>query len=353
MFPSVTLAPWELPPDCSVPLTAPADFVFRCQWGFGCRKKQLPETELWFRTMPCNGAFIHYFCDGAMPGNGNWILSDRGTHLPISKAELDGDLLGHLFRSDNDHWFDHIMRVVYFDGTPYGFPGSHRVTVGPDTYCWITSGNPMYFEPDGRRAQFHLPTRRYRTPTRSTTMKNMLFAALNDEGSEARFALNWMQLFYSQQQERLFHFQRGSLLAMQVLLRAVLQSQVGIWQQNQTLFWRTYDESKSPFHHVKGGLGFVPYPSVSGIDEIDVPPRLARWKDTIWSYFMPERDEELFRFAYIARNGNGLIGTIAVEVAPPPSTNVSKPSCSCTTGGGINSPPCCSRARNSNNEFWH
>ena len=319
-MPPFKIAPWELPPDCDAPLVAPADFVFRSRWAFGSRWKwgaKLPETELWFRTVPYKGAFIHYFYDGAHPRNGNWVLSNWDGHVPFSKTKLESNFLEWVFQHDNDRWFDHIMRLVFFDGAPYGFSETHRLTFAPNGSGLLNSGPEMFISVSTQHAHFHSPFNRRRQSARAVTVRNQLFAALNDEHSELRFALSWIHLLPTERKQRRQRFAQGTFAIIQRLLRAALQSQVGIWEKQKPLFWRTHHPKKSqaaPTYAWEGDLTFGDFRTTSSTP--NVGPRLNRWKQVICNYYLPTLEDDWLIFACCVEDTYAP-GVIVVEAAPP------------------------------------
>ncbi len=322
MLPPFKIAPWELPPDCDASLVAPADFVFRSSWQCGVVSSPR-ETEIRVRPVAYKDAFLHFFCDGERERNGNWILSNTGTFHPFSNSELKLEPLISWFQDEGgDLWHESVTRLVFFDGARYGFPGPHSITIAPTSgQCLIRWGTaPFDEEADRNGAMVGSPFTTRKTPARAAMMKNQLFAALDDENSQARFALEWIHLSLRQQQEKVFSLEAGKISEMQTLLRAALQSQTGIWHGNEPLLWRTRDRHKRPpypAHWHNDDLTFARLADFRVSYNFDIPPRLKLWKQVVWSFFAPSVDEELLQFANRNRNGDDATSTIAVEANPP------------------------------------
>jgi hypothetical protein len=259
-------------------------------------------------------AFLHYFCDGERVRNGNWILSNVGIHDPLADYELKAERLESWFREDHDLWFDHIMRLVYFDGAQYGFPGTHYATVNLSGDCRIQLD--VAARRHRKRVRLDSPFKTHQAPARAATVKAQLFAALDDEDSEARFALGWLHLSPSQQKKKLLRLEQETLEPTRQLLRAALQSQAGIWGHNRSLLWRMRNYQEKPFSRLEmhDETLFIQFPTGSGLMEI--PPRLFRWKWAIWNHFISALQNKWLFFALCVR-GWPDVATVEVKANPP------------------------------------
>ncbi len=305
MLPDFALAPWELPPDCDAPLVAPADFVFRYEWGFGLQDFA-SKTETWVRVVLYKDAFIHYFCDGESASDGNWIMSHDGSgYNALLERRQDVKDFESWFQSEV--WLNCICRLVCFDGAPFGFPGIHYITAPPASLCFVRVGTSTSDEFAANCARFSSPFENEITPASSATMKNYLFAALNDERSEVRFALSWIHLSPEKQQLKQLDFERQTLDAMRQLLRAALHTQADIWEKQESLVWETSEIDQRSLRFIRSRR-FV-------VEADDVLSRLERWRQAIWNAFFPNNDEWLL-FAWCVREWQD-IGSVKVEAAPP------------------------------------
>lgn len=294
--PTLTLAPWELPPDCDAPLTAPADFVFRSRWQKGVVINPR-KTEIWLRVVPYRGAFIHYFCDGERPQNGNWVLSNNEDYNPFSTEIRDFNTLKQLFwaRTYMDLWYGSIMRLIYFEGTPYGYPGIYRATIDAGSRGLISSNtDPLEEWPSRREARFKLDVENDDTPwiririRKGKRVRNRLLREPGNEKSRVYFALQWLHLDLEQKRARALQFERGDIAEMQTILRAALQTQSDVWEDGDTLIWKTsYSKYSAIEKEMQDGLLAVRHGWT-----LDIPPRLKVWKRIIWSYFHPAIEDE-------------------------------------------------------------
>lgn len=281
-------------------------------------------TQLYFRSIAYRDSYIHYFCDAAHPGDGNWIFSNRGRYIPFSNAPLNPELLERTFGSEPRLWMDSISRLIYFEGTDYGHPGLHRIKVNPDGYGLFGLGNEPSWDIRQKNALFRIPTEDGKIASDAAALKTQLLNLLRDTTSEARFAFDWLYLSHHQRQKKLFNFERGNLGEIQRLLYAVLQSQPDIWADDETLRWLTpvqHKHLKRP-KKLRDALGvadsFIGIFSAPGT-AIKIPPRFKEWRKLLWNYFGPSINEEVLLFSLCIRHWEANINSdpIATEVAPP------------------------------------
>ena len=312
-MPPFALAPWELPPDCDAPLVAPADFVFRSIWEFEV-SDEARETEIWVRIIPYKDAFIHYFRDGEDADTGNWILSFTENHHAFSNSCLSRQHFESWFQVA-DLWSGSIYRLIYFNGTRYGFPGTHFITASARDFCVLRCGTSTFDEADGtgKRAPFSSPFDNHEVPAHAAAMREQLRAAFNNERSEARFALKWLHLSPEEQDNKRLQFERETLEPMRKLLSAVLQSQIEIWEHDAALLWCLYGAGYADPDWSEDKLVFTNSPGTP--NSLQIPPRLERWKRAIWNNFLPCDDDWLL-FALCVREWQDM-GVVEVEAAPP------------------------------------
>ncbi|RYX84677.1 hypothetical protein EON83_08550 [bacterium] len=313
-MPNLTLQPWELPPDCKVPLTAAAEYVFRAPWQYGMAQKPR-ETEIWMRIVRYQNAFLHYFCDGERLRNGNWVLGST-THFPYSSLSKF-DEVAQQFRQNDNLWYESVSRLLYIEGTPYGSPGTYRITVMPSNgQCIIKfSTSTSEMKDDWRSTGIPSPFKSYSCPARATDTRTQLIAALKDSESKARSALVGIHLKPNKRREQIRKFREHKLKPMQALLRAALQAQVDVWQTEQPLFWQTSEPSPKELARInKYGWDGNALTLTTTHIALTIPLSLQRWKTAIWNTHITSAEDEWVLYQCL---GCSEISSIDVTVQPP------------------------------------
>ena len=309
-MPPFSLAPWELPPDCQAPLTAPADFVFRALWQNGA-KPNPRETEIRARRVDVQGVSLLFFCDGENPGNGNWVSMRIGERVRFFNDDRDLESLVHLFNTTWP-WREGNRRFCIPDTSLYGSPGPHWFSF------YVASGGSYgmisnEFKLD--KSVMFCFSDQEEIPECILTLKDQLASQLTDEASEARFALDWLHLTREERRRKLLRFQNGDLPEMQQILRAALQSQIDIWHHEEALSWQTRDWP--PQRYFVGPMQGDYLMVARYSQNVLIPNRLQRWKRAVWDHYRPSLNQDLLNLAHCCRMSASDLTDFAVQAAPP------------------------------------
>lgn len=133
--PNFPLASWEVPPDCDVPLIAPADGIYQAVW-------QGEPANFLYRLVEIDG-FRHTFIrlkDSAEVGN--WVAMERGQTLRVpASLSLRVEVP---YAETQSEMLDSIARLFYFDGKSLGYSGLHQLTVTGSGSCGLSCDQWLY-----------------------------------------------------------------------------------------------------------------------------------------------------------------------------------------------------------------
>ena len=301
MNPDFPLAPWEVPPDCDVPLVAPADGSYRAFW-------QGEPTTFLFRHVETNRYNVTFVRASESQQVGNWISMTRGqiamtpaglrcyTEVPYAQTQAE------LSNS--------IARQFYFDGKNFGHSGLHHLTVSGDGACALSCDQWQY------RFGLGFDISAWSAAQTGRYVKQLLL----DSTDESRLSLNWLHSSRFERQEQFWRFARGDLKRMLRLFEACLQNEARLWKPEITaLEWHAVKPESEEFDAYNSRQEdqlFCPAFQFRH-ESLAVTERLKRWKFLLWNHFEPTVRQFWLPVDDCNRSDEPPLRCVQVKVTPP------------------------------------
>ena len=262
-LPDFPLAPWELPPDSTQPLVAPATFQFRAPF-LGL------ETDFLGRVVPQSNQKSAIFVRSlAQSEQGNWSSGEidsarlRAVGLELLKKRLKDNLEAKRVRRVFHLAIkNEVCRVVVRSR----WRGGMAIQIN-----------------DNKEISFFSLSERDFVNLSASEARELILTALNDENSEVNFARRWRNLSDEEKYGILLSWQRGSPEEWVCLMRLIaLCFLPGILPSA----WWVYLPEKRDYNLVETSNSSVP-------TILEKPVSIKHWQRALIEFFGPVWNDEI------------------------------------------------------------
>ncbi len=256
------LAPWELAPDS--PEQAQGVASGRVKGGWLGKQDQ----EFWIRTVQTSlNVPVRFARPVGSQEEGNWVFYSPAPIVHSLEAWIERRLFYIAVNAD-------LGRLFYLSFESCGVNGRGLVVLnsqgqGHLRWLWPQRGagwqNDVLFALDASGLK----------EAQATRWRQTIQEELANFDSDARFALNWIQLPISEQKHRLTHFERGSLHELQNVWKQVLRCDSTFSSNDDDWIWQ-WDVLRD-IHLLDDGHGEV--------DFSELPLSLQLWHNAVIKWF--------------------------------------------------------------------